>query len=279
LERLRGRIQALKVRSVSEVIRVDPVSDPVAIRLIESEGVSLPPHVRAALERRTPPGDAHGRWCIMLGDFGFQGCFDQDLLKRYYKPVLDFLHSPHGLWDDSEIPESIQLGAMTYYRAGITKAFADALLCHGYVVCVDVDPGCESFLIGVSTYRGEGTPVWLGTSFTKTQYAERFVHAHETLCRILDMAKEDGLLAGCDDTCGFYQHRDWSRSAEIVNRETTFARAMSHVLADLAASSGGMIEVLSDPASKSYNLINTKPEERAKTPPVGAPDTPPGGPG
>jgi hypothetical protein len=41
------------------------------------------------------------------------------------------------------------------------------------------------------------------------------------------MTKEDGLLDGCEDTCGFYQHRDWSRSAGIVNRETTFASAMS----------------------------------------------------
>ena len=146
------------------------------------------------------------------------------------------------------------------------NAFAESLLKYGYCVKFDVGPGCESFIIGLSAYRNAERPLWLGSHFTKTQYAERFVHAHEMLCRIMDMAREDGLLAGGDDTCGFYHHRDWSKSADIVNTETTFARAMSLVSSAAAEASGGAIQVLSDPARRSYNIVNAGP---ANTDPAG----------
>jgi hypothetical protein len=36
------------------------------------------------------------------------------------------------------------------------------------------------------------SPVWLGSGFTKTQYATHFTTAHENVGRILDFAREEG---------------------------------------------------------------------------------------
>jgi hypothetical protein len=260
LQGLRDRIQALGVRSVSDVIRVDPVCDPWVIDRFERQGLPIPPAVTEALERKTPTGRAHGEWCLILGTIFFDTYFDKPLMKRWYQPMFEFLDSDHGLWDESEVPESVTSGSITTFSAGIESAFADALLRYGFLIHVELDPGCESFTIGLSGYRGVAQPLWLGACMTKTQYSERLVHSHETVCRILDFAKEDGLLAGASDTCGFYEHRDWRKSAGTVNLETTFARVMSDVLADVAEKSGGAIKVISDPALKSYNLIVVKPE-------------------
>ena len=259
LERLRDRVAAFDVERVSEVIRVEPVCNPVFIDLALKEGVTLPKEVEEALERKTPSGKAHGSWCIYLDPMMGEEHFPKRLLTRYYRPLKDFLDSSHGLWDEASLPESIERGSLTIYRKGISAAFAEALLKYGFLFSVDVDPGCESFVVGLSGYRNARRPLWIGSGGCKTQYSERFIHAHETLCRIMDMAREEGLLTGGDDTCGFYHHRDWSKSAEIVNMETTFARAMSMILAGAAEKSGGTVEVISAPALKSYNLINIKP--------------------
>jgi hypothetical protein len=266
LERFRARVAALDVNKIGEVIRVEPVCNPIFIDLPEREGVVLPEVVREALERKTPPGRAHGEWCITLDMIVGESRFGKRLLGRYYKPLKDFLDSDHGLWDEASLPESITSGSLTIFRQGISAAFAQALLRYGFLFAVDVDPGCETFIVGLSGFRGAKKPLWLGSGGCKTQYSERFIHAHETLCRIMDMGKEEGLLDGGDDTCGFYHHRDWSRSADIVNTETTFARAMSMMLAGAAARSGGTIEVISAPALKSYNLVNVAPSESGEGP-------------
>jgi hypothetical protein len=61
------------------------------------------------------------------------------------------------------------------------------------------------------------------------------------------------------DSIGFYKHRNWSKSAGIVNAETTFARVMSDAIDEVAAQSGGAIVVISSPASRSYNLLHVEP--------------------
>ncbi len=278
LERLRTRIMALDVRRVSEVIRVEPVCNLLFIDLAQEAGATLPKAVEEALARKTPPGKEHGTWCLYVNPKFGERRFTKRLLARYHRPLLDFLESPHGLWDEESLPESVTRGPITIFRPGISAAFAEALLKTGFVVSIDVDPGCESFVIGLSGYRGAKQPLWIGSGWCKTQYSERFVHAHETLCRIMDMGKEEGLLAGGDDTCGFYHHRDWSKSAEIVNRETTFARAMSTMLAGAAEMSGGQVQVLSAPALKSYNLVRVNREDgkggEANPPPVEGPKDP-----
>jgi hypothetical protein len=264
LKRLRRRIKAMDVRSVSRVIRVDPVCDPIAIRFLEKGNIVLPPVVQAALDQRTPRDERkHADWCIMLSPYLIDRKIKKSLLDRFYKPLTDFLDSPHGLWNEADLPEQVTSGSLTTFRKGFSAAFANALLHYGFLICVNVDKGCDSLIIGLSGYKNAESPLWLGGSSTKTQYAERFVHAHETICRIFDMAKEEGLLDGCNDTCGFYRHRDWKKSASIVNEETTFARVMSDVIDSIAEESGGEIEVISDPVRTSHNLINIPPEEES----------------
>lgn len=192
--------------------------------------------------------------------------FGETLLKRYYQPLKDFLDSDHGLWDEASLPESVKSGALTIFRIGFAMAFAEALMRYGFLFAVDVDPGCETFVVGLSGFRGAKEPLWLGAGGCKTQYSERFVHSHETLCRIMDMGKEEGLLVGGDDTCGFYHHRDWSRSADIVNTETTAARVLSMLMGGAAEQSGGRLRVQSAPALKAFNLINVKPSASREGP-------------
>jgi hypothetical protein len=261
LERFRARVAALDVNRVSEVIRIEPVCNPVSIDLAEREGVLLPEVVQQALARKTPPDPAHGEWCIWLDMMVGRDDFGKELLERYYQPLKDFLDSDHGLWDEASLPESITSGSLTIFRKGISVAFAEALLRYGFLFSVDVDPGCETFIVGLSGFHGAKKPIWLGAGGCKTQYSERFVHSHETLCQIMDMGKEECLLVGGDDTCGFYHHRDWSKSADIVNTETTVARVMSMLIGGAAAQSGGRIQLNSAPALKAYNLINVKPSE------------------
>jgi hypothetical protein len=105
--------------------------------------------------------------------------------------------------------------------------------------------------------------MWLGGGFTKTQYATHFINAHENVCRILDVARDEGLLHEAKDTCGFFEHRSWKTSGPIVNEETTFAHVIGELLSAgvaKAQAAGMPVEDVSDPATKNYNLIRIRDE-------------------
>src|SRR5260370_31026283 len=104
------------------------------------------------------------------------------------------------------------------------------MLRYGYLMILDPGEGSETVHLGLTALRREGVPMWLGSGFTKTQYASHFTTAHENVCRILDEAREVGLLYKARDTCGFYRHRSWKKAAPIVNQETTFAHVMGQML-------------------------------------------------
>jgi hypothetical protein len=234
----------------------------MVMRFLEREKIAMPAAVKAALEQSTPADkNQHGEYSIVLGPILRDSWFEDALLARYYKPVTDFLKAPHGLWNEAEFPEQITRGSMTTFRAGISLALADALLQYGFLICVHVNKGCDSLIIGFSGYKNAESPLWLGGSSTKTQYAERFVHAHETICRIIDVAKEEGLLHECHDPSGFYGHRDWKKSTSFVNGETDFAWLMSGVIDEIVEKSGGKMEVISDPIKTSRNRLTFSPRE------------------
>jgi hypothetical protein len=89
----------------------------------------------------------------------------------------------------------------------------------------------------------------------------------KTICRGLDLVQEEGLLLAAKDTCKFYQHRDWSRGAAIVNEETTFAHLVGGLIdASIpAARKGGVaIEDLSAPAARNYNLLRIDGDRKDK---------------
>jgi hypothetical protein len=54
----------------------------MVMRMDGSHGVSLPSAVREALERKTPAGDQHGRWCVYLSLSFFAERYNKRLLKR-----------------------------------------------------------------------------------------------------------------------------------------------------------------------------------------------------
>jgi hypothetical protein len=85
--------------------------------------------------------------------------------------------------------------------------------------------------------------------------------AHESICKALDCARDEGLLHAAGDTCKFYNHRDWSKSAAIVNAETTFAHVVGGLFSmgvSEAQKRGAKIEDMSDPATRNYNLIQVR---------------------
>jgi hypothetical protein len=73
------------------------------------------------------------------------------------------------------------------------------------------------------------------------------------------------LLLAAKDTCKFYEHRDWSRSAPIVNEETTFAHLVGGLInagIEVARKTGVAIEDISDPATRNHNLVRVKDDRK-----------------
>ncbi len=139
------------------------------------------------------------------------------------------------------------------------------MLRHGHLILVKPCEGCDPFVIGLTSFRTEGKPCWFRSGFTKRQYATRFVQVHEGVCKALDLVKEKGLLLTAKDGAEFYERRHWSRSAPIVNEVTGITRAFNDMLsAGIAAAreQGIAIEDISDPATKSYNVVRVKGDKK-----------------
>ena len=190
---------------------------------------------------------------------------------RFYRPALDVLKST-DLWEEKDYPAEFKFGGfgpygVTYNRKAIFLEFASALLLRGYILTVQMGEGCESLTIPLASYPTAGKQMWRGGAFTKTQYAREFVRDHTNVCHILDLARAEGLLQRVNDNCGFYKHRDWRRSAPIINRETDFISAVStlfnHAITS-AQTAGAKVQVLSDPIKKTKNYIIAKPRRPAK---------------
>ena len=119
-------------------------------------------------------------------------------------------------------------------------------------------------------------PLWWGQSFTKTQYAKEFIQVHETVCRVLDIVGEEGLLHSANDNSGYYDSRSWKDASQRVNEELSFAQAMSGVFG-LAVGNlredGVPVQVVEDNASKakpvdfSQALAREQEEEASETRP------------
>ena len=124
-----------------------------------------------------------------------------------------------------------------------------------------VAPGSEPMEIFLATYpktiliQGERTRKqkrlrtnrsgWSGGGFTKTQYASRsdcggipnFLRAHLSVCRMLDRAKELGILESVSDEGEFFEKRDIPALVNEVGSWNSF----------IAASVGAMDELVGTP--------------------------------
>jgi hypothetical protein len=263
LRKLRRKLKKLSFHSVAKIRRVDPAYGPVPIKLLQKHGYTLPPAVAKRLRGKL--GTQHDELCHWAAPPTFISV-PQKVEEQFYRPALQFAKTT-DLWHDEDLPARIDVPfSMTFYRLAFALELANVMLRHGYLLMIDPGEGCETFAIGLTSYRTAHPPLWLGSGFTKTQYATHFVQAHENICRGLDLVKEEELLLSAKDTCKFYEHRDWSRSAPMVNEETTFAHLVGGMIdagIQAARKSGLPIEDLSDPATRNYNLVHV-PDGRKK---------------
>jgi hypothetical protein len=257
LRQLRQKVMHLPLARVGRIKHLDPVYQGMPLDILRKQGYRLPAAVKARLK-----GKSSREYRLQCGLAAPPVSFEvpQKLERRCVKPAIEFMKTT-DLWNEADLPEEVEYGSFTIYRRGFAFALAEVMLRHGYLLILDPGEGSETVHIGLTTMHRQGVPLWLGSGFTKTQYATHFVQAHENVCHILDAAREVGLLLRAHDTCGFYQHRSWKKAAPIVNAETTFAHVMGQVLSAgvAAAQAAGIpIQDLSDPATKNYNLIHVR---------------------
>jgi hypothetical protein len=259
LRRLRRKVAGLPLARVGRIKRLDPVYQDMPLDILRRRGHHLPAAVNARLK-----GKSSRDYCMQCGLAAPMAStlVPKKLQRQFMRPAIELLRTT-DLWSEADLPEQVQWGSITFFRDGFAFALADVMLRYGYLMSLDPGEGCESVQVGLTTLRHKRIPIWLGCGFTKTQYAAHFVTAHESVCQILDAAREVGLLYRARDTCGFHQHRDWKKAAPIVNAETTFAQVAGRMLstAVAAAQAAGMpIEDISDPTTKNYNLIRVRDE-------------------
>lgn len=264
LERVRQRCLDLPLKSVGKVQRVDPVYNFMTLSLYQKEGYKLPPEIKSRFDAAEAKRDS-----ALSISFGFLLAYGlpEEMQLRYIAPAMEYADRA-PLWNPDEMPDEISqsvLGFKTFTvnRYGIEIEFANVILRYGYVLLLDPGDGCETVSLGMAAYsKMEGSSLtepalWHGNSFTKTQYAKNFILAHETICKILDVVKEEGLLYSGGDTCGYYEDRNWDAASKVVNEELAFAEimggALSHEIGNLREE-GVPVQMIQDNASKAKQV-------------------------
>jgi len=265
MRRLRRRLLTLPFDSVSQVLPVNPAYQPLLVELLPKHGYPLPAAVRRRVRGKLRT--KHDELCFLAAPPVLMHVPDE-LLRRFYEPALEFCRTT-TLWREDQLPEKLDVPyCLTYYRAAFALELASVMLRRGHLIVVRPCEGCETLAIGLTSFGTEGERCWLGSGFTKTQYATRFVEAHESICTALDFAREEGLLLAAEDTCDFYAHRDWSKSADVVNTETQFAHVMGGLIdlgVEQARKQGTATENLSSPATRHLNVIRVdEPPKRRR---------------
>jgi hypothetical protein len=262
LERVRQRCLDLPLKAVGEVRRIVPVYNPVVVRLFQAEGHALPEAIAQRL-RQVEGDPEHGQRCLAFAPMiGPQ--LPKNQLERYYAPALELIEGT-DLWQKEDLPEEIKqttpwgFSPLTVYRRGIEFEFASILLRYGCLLILDPGEGSETLALALSAFgqpesrRSRKPPLWYGQGFTKTQYAENFIQVHETVCRVLDIAREEDLLLKASDNCGYFASRSWKDASNRVNEELLFARMVSGLMGVAVGNlreEGAQVQVLVDNASK-----------------------------
>jgi len=227
LNRLRRKLESLDLKHVGPVMKIDPLQNPTVTNVAKLQALPVPPAVAERLEAADK--DDLNTYRILLNAYLFAG-FPHKILLEFTEPSRNMaLHS--DLWNPADYPEEFEVPFfLRFNREALLFEFANSLLMYGYVLAVTPMNGCEPVTIGLATNRNLSRPLFLGGGFTKTQYADDFPRAHELVCQILDLAKEERLLYKASDTCEYYETRDWSTSMKIANRELDFTWMVSNLL-------------------------------------------------
>jgi len=281
LERVRQRCLDLPLRSVGDVLRVEPIYNSINVKLLRKEGYVLPEAIAGRI-RGAEADVNYGLRCYAFGLFAGRLLSESDL-KRFLAAPDELIEST-DLWRKEDLPEELSQSAggrkhYTINRAAIEFELASILLCRGFSLIVHPGEGSETVNLGLATFglpqksKSHEPPLWYGESFTKTQYARDFVRAHENVCQVLDVLQEEGLLLQAGDTCGYYATRSWAEAGDKVNAELQFARA-AYALVDVGIGNlreaGVNVRVLSDNASTARPVDFSEAlerEKKKKTPP------------
>jgi hypothetical protein len=264
LERVRARCLDLPLRSVGDVLRVEPIYNAVILQLFEEQGHTLP-EVVAARYRKAEEDPDHGLRCLAFSPWFPMGPgIPKDEFERYAAAAKEFVDGT-DLWRAEDLPEEINDSAggfttLTVTRWGVELEFANVMLRYGYMLILHPGEGSETVNLALSTFgppkagpAADEPPRWLGKSFTKTQYAKNFIQVHETVCRVLDIVAEEGLLYKGSDNCGYYASRSWKKASKRVNEELTFAGLMGGLMGVAIGNmreEGASVQVIEDNASK-----------------------------
>jgi len=101
---------------------------------------------------------------------------------------------------------------------------------NGFILPVDVGEGCDWFDIQIG--RIGNSKKWRGGSFTKTQYAEDFVHSHLAVIKMLDLCKEAGILKSVSDEGNYWKTRDLKVLADEINNYTLLIKSVFGALTE-----------------------------------------------
>jgi hypothetical protein len=279
LERVRQRCLDLPLRAVGPIQRVDSIYTPITIGLFLEQGYTLPEAVAQRYEA-AEADPKHGQRCLSFALLPGSKLPESEQ-RRYLAPALELIKTT-DLWNKADLPEEVSMGTpggfttFSVSRRGVELEFANILLRYGYMLILDPGEGSETMSLALSTYQQPDSsasqpPLWYGQSFTKTQYAKEFIRVHETLCRVLDIVQEEGLLLSASDTCGYYASRTWEEAGERVNDELSFARAVGDAF-DLGIGNlreeGVQIQTVVNNASKAqpvdFSSVLKPPSEAAK---------------
>ncbi len=244
LREVRERILALPGGKCSELIRVDPVCNAENLRRLQDEGTVLPSAVRERLEPLWADPEAGLRADGLAGLDG--PADDRTLLQRFAAIGWALVQaSPH--WCKEDYPESLRIsgvkpeairlikrrlrritdvrlefppldedggsGGMLLSRDNLFVEFANAMHRYGHLLEVDFGAGCDPMSVGLTTYAGEGRRLWLGRGQFDYAFAENARAAVMGSAQVLDIFQDAGMLAGTDDSLGYYGDRDWDKAA------------------------------------------------------------------
>lgn len=97
----------------------------------------------------------------------------------------------------------------------------------GFAIEFLVDEYSEQTNIGLVSKDGNN---WIGSTFTKTQYAKDFVKAHLSVIKILDFCNEIGILKDVFDEGGYWDTRDINVLGDNINMSTIALEKLAEAL-------------------------------------------------
>ena len=150
MRRLRRKLRQLPFDSVSRVLRVNPAYQPLQLKLLPENGYPLPPAVRRRLQGKL--GTRHDELCHLAAPVCFMQV-PEELEEKFYQPAMDFAQTT-TLWRMDGLPEKIFVPySLTFYRLAFALELAGVMLRHGYLIVVQPCDGCETFAIGLTSFR------------------------------------------------------------------------------------------------------------------------------